>query len=307
MMRKSTLFVCLFTLFAMVANAAPSGIYILGGVNSWGLGEGALDGWEFEDNGDGTYTLADKTLFGEFKIADASWSTYNYGSNGSAPQLGEAYALAIGGGNINLGDVTYNCETITLTIAADGSATLSIEGTEAVAGELTCVYVMGNNNNWNFTDESGKLELTETPGVFEGVVTMVAPENGELCFWRIFEGLGMVGSWGTPANLTEDTREGTLQKDLSGCVITAPGTYVVTFDINTGNFSLEENGSVQSVADDSVSIAGGDGEIIVNGCDDVTVYTLGGSLVSDGQVNVNVPAGFYIVKAGGKVAKVAVK
>ena len=74
-----------------------------------------------------------------------------------------------------------------------------------------------------------------------------------------------------------------------------------------GNFSLEENGSVQSVADDSVSIAGGDGEIIVNGCDDVTVYTLGGSLVSDGQVNVNVPAGFYIVKAGGKVAKVAVK
>ena len=78
-------------------------------------------------------------------------------------------------------------------------------------------------------------------------------------------------------------------------------------DINTGNFSLEENGSVQSVADDNVSIAGGDGEIIVNGCDDVTVYTLGGSLVSDGQVNVNVPAGFYIVKAGGKVAKVAVK
>ena len=308
MMKKSTLFVCLFALCSFVANAVPSGIYLMGGVNSWGLDQDVLSEWEFDDNGDGTYTLSDKSLFGEFKIGDPSWSTYNYGSNGSVPQLGEAYTLAAGGGNINLGDVTYNCETITLTVAADGSATLLIEGTEEVAGELTCVYVMGNNNDWDFTDESGKLELTETPGVFEGTIVMVAPEDGEFCFWRIFEGLGMVGSWGMPADLAEDTREGTLTKGQNGCVTTVPGTYVVTFDINTGNFSLEEaDGAVQAVAADGVKVVGGNGQITICGCDNAAVYTVGGALVSEGAATVEVPAGLYIVKTGDKVTKVVVR
>ena len=201
--------------------------------------------------------MQDKELYGNFKVADTDYKTYNYGGPGTIT-LGTDFGLNYNGSNISCGDAVYECETITLTIPAEGQATLRIEGTAKSDDEpLTCVYVIGDNVGWNFQDPSGKLDLTDEEGVFEGVVTMKAAadaEPGAYCFWRIYENLGR-GSWGFEANATENTLSGTFTKDLEGCATTLPGTYTVRFDINTGAFQLTETqGNVDAIDGEEVNI-----------------------------------------------------
>ena len=298
-MIKKFYFICLFALCAVVANAQGSGIYIRGDVNSWGTPAE----WEFTDNGDGTYTLQDKELYGNFKVADTDYKTYNYGGPGTIT-LGTDFGLNYNGSNISCGDAVYECETITLTIPAEGQATLRIEGTAKSDDEpLTCVYVIGDNVGWNFQDPSGKLDLTDEEGVFEGVVTMKAAAD------RIYENLGR-GSWGFEANATENTLSGTFTKDLEGCATTLPGTYTVRFDINTGAFQLTETqGNVDAIDGEEVNIVAGDGEIRVNGAATVAIYNVCGQRIAadNNATSFSVPAGIYVVVADGKTMKVAVR
>jgi hypothetical protein len=214
-----------------------SGIYLRGEVNSWG----AVTDWEFSDEGDGVYTLYDKTLSGAFKVADANWSSAcNYGSNGTSALLDTPYALVLGtNDNISCGGNTYVCKKIILTIA-NGSATLLLQSDDDETG-LTEVYVMGDNNGWNYMDTSGKLQLTEN-NIFTGQVTMSAGDDG-YCHWRIYQRLGMVGVWGAESDLTGDNTSGTLVKGSTGTVSTAAGTYDVTFNLSTGEYSLVKSAS----------------------------------------------------------------
>ncbi len=214
-----------------------SGIYLRGEVNGWG----ATSEWEFSDEGDGMYSLYDKTLSGAFKVADASWSSAcNYGSNGAAVMIDTPYSLVLGtNDNISCGGNTYACKRIVLTIA-NGNATLLLQSDDDETG-LTTVYVMGDNNGWNYMDTSGKLELTQY-NVFTGQVTMTAGDDG-YCHWRIYQRLGMVGVWGAESDLTGDNTSGTLVKGSTGTVSTAAGTYDVTFNLSTGEFSLVKSAS----------------------------------------------------------------
>ena len=215
-----------------------SGIYLRGEVNSWG----AVAEWEFSDEGEGVYALYDKTLSGAFKVADASWSSAcNYGSNGSMALLDTPYALVLGtNDNISCGGNTYECKRIVLTIA-NGEATLLLQGNDD-EDDLTEVYVIGDNTGWDYMDASGKLTLT-AEGVFTGMVTMPAGSDG-FSHWRIYQKLGMVGVWGAESDLAGDNTSGTLIKGETGMVSTAPGTYDVTFNLNTGEFSLVKSASV---------------------------------------------------------------
>lgn len=99
-----------------------SGIYLRGDVNSWG----ATAEWEFSNEGNGTYALYDKTISGQFKVADASWSSAcNYGSNGFNIEMDIPYQLTAGtNSNISVGAATYNCKRIVLTIDANGATLL---------------------------------------------------------------------------------------------------------------------------------------------------------------------------------------
>lgn len=218
-----------------------SGIYLRGEVNSWG----ASGDWEFSDEGEGTYVLYDKTLSGAFKVADSSWSSAcNYGSNGGAIAIDTPYSLVLGtNDNISCGVNTYVCKRIVLMIN-DGEATLLLESDDDESN-LTSVYVIGDFNNWNYMDKSGELTLTDVDGVFSGQVSMTGGESG-LCHWRLYQRLGMVGVWGNPGDedATGDNVNGTLEKGSTGRVTTAGGTYNVTFNINTGEFSMEKLGSI---------------------------------------------------------------
>jgi hypothetical protein len=214
-----------------------SGIYLRGEVNSWG----AVNDWEFSDEGDGVYSLYDKTLSGAFKVADANWSSAcNYGSNGTSAMIDTPYQLVLGtNDNISCGGNTYVCKRIVLTIA-DGNATLLLQSDDDETG-LTSVYVIGDNNGWNYMDTSGELQLTED-NIFTGQVTMNAGDDG-YCHWRIYQRLGMVGVWGAESDLTGDNTSGTLVKGSTGTVSTAAGTYDVTFNLTTGEYSLVKSAS----------------------------------------------------------------
>ncbi len=209
-----------------------SGIYLRGEVNSWG----AVSDWEFSAEGNGTYVLYDKTLSGQFKVADSGWtSACNYGSNGTSIQMGVPYSLVLGtNDNISCGGNSFVCKRIVLTIN-NGVATLLLESDDDDTG-LTSVYVIGDNNGWNYMDASGELQLVEGK-IFQGQVTMPAVGDG-YSHWRIYQRLGMGSVWGAEEDLTGDNTSGMLIKGATGKVSTAPGTYDVTFNLATGEYSL---------------------------------------------------------------------
>ena len=222
---------------------AASGIYLRGEVNSWG----ADAAWEFADEGDGIYSLSNKTISGQFKIADASWSAAcNYGSNGNSIAINEPYVLEGGSnpGNISCGTFTYTCARIELTLADDGTATLLLLSDDSDEG-LTDIYVIGDHNAWDYMDASGKLSLTEQDKVFSGQVTLRAGDDG-MSHWLIYQRLGMGGVWGstTGEDVTGNFTEGTLLKGSTGRMSTEPGTYVITMNLNDGAFSMERVPSV---------------------------------------------------------------
>ena len=214
-----------------------SGIYLRGEVNSWG----AVADWEFSNEGNGNYVLYDKTLNGQFKVADANWSSAcNYGSNGTSVQVDVPYNLVLGtNDNISCGGNTFVCKRIVLSIS-NGAATLLLVSDDDDTG-LTSVYVIGDNNGWNYMDASGKLDLVEGK-TFQGQVTMPAVSDG-YSHWRIYQRLGMGGVWGAESDLTGDNTSGTLIKGATGKVSTAPGTYDVTFNLETGEYNLVQAAS----------------------------------------------------------------
>ncbi|MCF0181773.1 MAG: starch-binding protein [Muribaculaceae bacterium] len=217
-----------------------SGIYLRGEVNSWG----APAEWEFSDEGNGTYALYNKTLSGQFKVADASWSSAcNYGSNGSNAYPETPYATVLGtNDNISCGPNIYMCKEIRFTIA-DGVGTLTITTNDDGIG-LTSVYAVGDFNSWNFMNVDGKLTYDTADGKFRGKITMPKGASDELSHWRIYQRLGMGGAWGLEADQTASTLQGTLVKGKSGNAAVEPGTYTLAFDLATGEYSLVKEASV---------------------------------------------------------------
>lgn len=220
-----------------------SGIYLRGDVNSWG----APSDWEFSDEGDGNYVLYDKSLSGGFKIADASWSgSCNYGSNGSNIAIDTPYALKSGtDNNISCGTYVFECKRILLTIGADGNAYLTLESNDDATG-LTSVYMAGDFNSWNFMDESGRLDLDESDGLFKGRVSMKAGADG-LSRWRLYQRLGMSGVWGLTEDAATAALNGNLIKGEKGNAAVAPATYDVAFSLENGSYIFTKVESAPSV------------------------------------------------------------
>lgn len=221
----------------------PSGIYLRGEVNAWGVSSD----WEFSKEGNGQYVLYNKKLNGSFKIADASWSgSCNYGSNGANILPDTPYELKSGtDGNISCGALMLDSKRITLTISAEGKAYLLIESNDE-SSDLTSVYMVGDFNSWNYMDSTGELKLDSSDNLFKGRVTMCGGSNN-LSYWRIYQRLGMGGSWGLSNNATQSTSIGNLAKGETCNAAITPGTYDVTFSLTDGAYTFTEVASTASV------------------------------------------------------------
>ena len=277
MKKKQLLFSLLILCFAVSA-FANSGIYLRGGINSWA----AVAEWEFIDEGNGVYTLSDKEIYGQFKIADASWGDCDYGSASGTLALGEALELVSKGGNITCAE-TFQCSKITFTRLGDGTATLLLEGKVGSDEAITEVFIIGNNNNWDFNDTTGKLSATSNENEFQGTVTLGAAAGENVCYWRIYERLGMSGSWGNPGgeNTTGHKTSGTLERNSEGCITTNPGTYIITFNLNTGAYSCENIPSVAS----GYEIMPQQAVLVKNLPEEVKVLSLNNSLIDYNDQN----------------------
>lgn len=249
-----------------------SGIYLRGDVNGWG----ATTEWEFSKEAENTYVLHDKELSGAFKVADGSWSSAcNYGTNGTAIMMDTPYALVSGtNDNISCGGNTYECKRIVLTLSG-GSATLLLESDNDDTN-LTSVYVIGDNNGWNYMDKSGELKLDEADQLFKGQVTLPASGDG-MSHWRIYQRLGMVGPWGAQGGVptTGDVTSGTLEKGSTASISTEPGTYDFTFNLTTGAFTLMKQSTVIS----SVTMMPADVILVPQLPEKVKVLSLNNSLI----------------------------
>lgn len=217
-----------------------SGIYMRG-QDGWD----ASDEWEFDKIDETTFVLRDKIISGTFKIADASWSaSCNYGSNGTNIVMDMPYELKAGvDGNISCGPNVFNCSLITLTIK-DGVATLLLSANEDAEG-LTSVYVIGDNNGWNYMDASGILKYDASDKLFKGRVSMPAGSDG-LSRWMIYQRLGMAGAWGLNEDSSLPSTEGTLIKGKKCNACVEPGTYDITFDLQTGGYTFTKVSSAVS-------------------------------------------------------------
>lgn len=221
---------------------SASGIYLRGEVNSWG----SPADWEFSKEDETTYALYDKTLKGQFKVADASWSAAcNYGSNGSNIMAGEPYSL-VGGTdtNISCGNYTFACSRIVLTIY-NGTATLTLVGDDSETG-LTTIYMAGDFNDWNYTGAGGELKLDTNDNLFKGRVSMKAGDTGN-SEWLLYLRPGKIGVYGSESDAVNPSLRGTLVKGSENKIATPPGTYDVTVDLSGAKYTLTEVASEPSL------------------------------------------------------------
>lgn len=212
----------------------PSGIYLRGEINGW-----AADAdWEFSKLSETEYALYNKTLSGAFKVADASWSgSCNYGSNGGNVTMDSPYVLTAGTDtNISCGNLSFPCARILLTIE-NNTATLLLEPNTKTTG-LSAVYMVGDFNDWNYMSTKGKLTLDLSDNLYKGQVALSGGSDG-LSHWMIYQRLALAGAWGLDTDATSSSLSGTLEAGKKGHVATAPGMYDVTFNISTGEYSLE--------------------------------------------------------------------
>lgn len=281
------------------------GLYLRGEKNDWA----AVDDWKFEYIGDGLYRLTDKTLSGEFKIADNS---QNY-DNSYGGQAGAEPWDILSGVSYLLHNKSNDYEPANLKVSSDiyCSQILFDKKTGALLINFPeNVYVIGNNTGWQWTEANSMLTATENEGEYSGTINLIgAGGDPNYCYWRVYDKLenNKGYSWG----FAENAESGMLVKGYEGCVMTVEGWYVVTVNLKTGEFTLEPTGDPSSVADveaADVKVIGGAGEIRVEGAaEGVKVFALSGALLSEGETIVKVPAGIYLVSVGCKVVKVAVK
>lgn len=100
-------------------------VYLRGNLNGWGLSN------PMTYNSDGTFTIEDIDLHGEFKLATEDWNTIDLGSNGEAVIPDTPYALKDKGANMTLKDnvsiskakIVLNPDTKTMTVIDPAAVT----------------------------------------------------------------------------------------------------------------------------------------------------------------------------------------
>lgn len=202
---------------------------------------------------------------------------------------------------------------ITLTVAfSNGTPSLKVTGTKDETPNPETVTIVGAMTGWH---ENVYTIKHKGNGIYEGKLD-TRTTNGQ---WRIYEKWDSSKgnsndnwdngtSWGFDSNQEGDHFSGTFTKGNKGNANTmTQKLWWLTFDRNTGNWSLDEQtDGVESIDNEGVKIVAGKGTITVSGATNVEVYTAGGALVSR-EAESHVAAGLYIVRTDNKVAKVIVR
>lgn len=268
------------------------------------------DKFTFTKQGDGTYAYTftgnDKAGLAQEFAFTIDGKDYSYRTDLEV-NTDEAYTMATGQSGNNYKIPTAAGYTdITLTVAfSNGTPSLTVTGTKDETPNPATVTIVGAMTDW----EKNVYTIKHMGnGIYEGKLD-TRTTNGQ---WRIYEkwdGNWDNGtSWGFDSNQDGDMTSGTFTVGKKGNANTmTKKLWWLTFDINSGAWSLEEQTSgIESIDNEGVKIVAGKGTITVSGATNVEVYTAGGALVSR-EAESHVAAGLYIVRTDNKVAKVIVR
>ena len=284
--------------------------------------KGAAWGWTgdkftFTKQGDGiyayTFTGNDKAGLAQEFAFTIDGKDYSYRTDLEV-NTGEAYVMETNQKEKNYKIPTAaNYSDITLTVTfTNGTPSLKVTGTEDETPNPETVTIVGAMTGWH---ENVYTIKHKGNGIYEGKLD-TRTTNGQ---WRIYEqwdsskgnsndNWNNGTSWGFDSNQEGDHISGTFEKGKKGNANTmTQKLWWLTFDRNTGNWSLDEQtDGVESIDNEGVKIVAGKGTITVSGATNVEVYTAGGALVSR-EAESHVAAGLYIVRTDNKVAKVIVR
>lgn len=238
-MKKFLLMVCALAA-GIVAQAAD--YYLIGGFNNWTL---KAANCLFTAAEDGTYVLDyEGDLTSGFKINDGTWSNdaANFGSNGSALQLGQPYTMKVGGDSkdIALTEKIVNPHLV-LNVADPAKPVLTITGqSQEVEYKYGIHGEIFGDPAWSTLDmvenESGKWVLTAevVAGGF-GIKVMDA-STGNQTGWFYADGDGVLGS----AQLGQAL---VVKEEGVNFASTLVGTFTFTFDPNAMTLTVSGKGT----------------------------------------------------------------
>ena len=238
-MKKFLLLVC--ALAAGIA-AQATDYYLIGGFNKWTL---KAANCLFTAAEDGTYVLDyEGDLTSGFKINDGTWSNdaANFGSNGSALQLGQPYTMKVGGStkDIALTEKIVNPHLV-LNVADPSNPVLTITGqSQEVEYKYGIHGEIFGDPAWSTLDmvenESGKWVLTAevVAGGF-GIKVMDASSSAQTG-WFSADGDGVVGT----AQLGQAL---VVKEDGVNFASTLVGTFTFTFDPNAMTLTVSGEGT----------------------------------------------------------------
>lgn len=152
------------TYLAIIVPGQPTGIYLRGGMNNWG-NDGWLEShpeWQFlTTDAAGVYYIADVTIPAdtEFKVADANWTTINFGGTcGEVTTLeaGKPFELNTDPANGGPGNLKFDKNftgSVTLTFKA-GKYTILFECDEPdTPDQPSGIFIRGDMNGWDTSNE----------------------------------------------------------------------------------------------------------------------------------------------------------
>lgn len=185
--------------------------------------------------------------------------------------------------------------------ADGGMMLLKTTADDAAARQLTPRFECGNNANasvsfyYYATDNAKELNL-ELIDADKPVATLAALDLAKRNEWVKAE---------------FDLTPYVASKYLEVCITGRGDKTGVVAAVD--NFKVSTESGVHSVGDSALAIAAGKGHVTIFGGngENVDVYTLGGvrvaSAKAEGAVSINLAAGVYVVRAGGKTAKVQIR
>lgn len=195
--------------------------------------------------------------------------------------------------NVADGNVTFGIGEVQVSVAG----TLGISKTPLYPGDKVDFTIQVRNNGAVALDGKSVLELKDAS---TGGLVMQKGQNVKLTE-------GVANEINIPITLSKSAFKAgkTYRVEVVGLIIDGK-TYDVTMPLEGFEFKVDDPSGVDDLNSEGVEIAGGVGEIVVNGAERVEIYTVGGSLISR-ATREEVPSGLYIVKADGVVKKVVVK
>ena len=271
--------ILLFIAAAMFAMSASAQLYLRGAVKSWG----ASSDYQFTETSTGVFELVKTfTLSGEFKIADATWSTAdNYGAGDQAEVSAGVSVAAVNGSNTNFKVSSGKAFAVSKIVFDKNALTLTVYAQEEELVDDFAYFLHGSFASSDWASEA----LTESNGVWS-ISDFVVAQDADFGVKRTNNGFQDAWYWTVAGLGTDVSATGTYQlgeektATEGGNPSIKAGTYTISFDPTTLILTVTASGS---------SDEGGEGEGGDQGGEE------GGEEGGDDPIDTPTAAGYYLV------------